>query len=302
MSSRSFSASLLIGFECVAMDPGVFEEQAGTSSDVECAQVISNESDDEDEDLPAPQPQPTSVAAGGEVPQRGRRARAVDQGWSNTLPTTDLPEFPGPSGVKQNLTADVLRDPLNLFGNFVTEEMLKIVCAQTNLYYHQRAAANVLIKQPHQRRWTDLTVGELKVWIGILLNNSLHPYPSMTLYWSANPLFGVDKVKKAMSLVRFEQIKHFLHLADSSMEPKRGTNGFDPLYKVRPWLSGLLTNSQSMFNPGKHVSIDEMDISFKGRSAYKSRVKFKRRAGDGFLNYALCDPACGYTWSFFFPV
>ena len=106
-------------------------------------------------------------------------------------------------------------------------------------------------------------------------------------------------MKKAMSLVRFEQIKRFFHLADSSHEPRRGTNDFDPLYKVCPWLSALLSNSQEMFKPGQNVSIDEMDVSFKGWSAYKSRIKFKR-AGDGFLNYALCDPECGYTWAFYF--
>ena len=277
------------------MDAGILEEAAGTNSDVEYAPEIVGDNEDAAEEIVAPQP--TEAAAGG-GPQ-GRRTRAVDQGWSNVLPTNDLPEFTGLAGVNQGLTNEVFCDPLALFDRFITEDMLKIACAQTNLYYHQWATTVALANSPHQRPWTNLTVNELKTWIGILINNSLHPYPTMPLYWSADPLFGVDKVKKAMSLVRFEQIKRFFHLADSSHEPRRGTNDFDPLYKVRPWLSALLSNSQEMFKPGQNVSIDEMDVSFKGRSAYKSRIKFKR-AGDGFLNYALCDPECGYTWAFYF--
>eukprot|EP00117_Sycon_ciliatum_P014658 scpid46239/ scgid14827/ PiggyBac transposable element-derived protein 4 len=177
--------------------------------------------------------------------------------------------------------------------------MLKICVTQTNLYYHQWVARVVLQDMPHQRPWKDLTVSELKVWIGILLHNALHPHPSISLYWSSDPNFASEIVKKTMSLVRFEQIKRFIHLADSGQQPKRGAANYDVLYKLRPWLAGLLTNSQEMFVPGKCVSVDEMDISFKGRSAFKSRVKFKR-AGDGFLAYALCDPVTGYTYSYQF--
>ena len=61
----------------------------------------------------------------------------------------------------------------------------------------------------------------------------------------------------------------------------------------------FLRNFRAAYHPGKAVLVDEMDIPFKGCSALKSPVKFKR-AGDGFLTYLLCVPTNGYTYAFEF--
>ena len=69
--------------------------------------------------------------------------------------------------------------------------------------------------------------------------------------------------------------------------------GHNPLYKVRSWLDVLNKNCREMFSPHRQLTLDEMDISVKGRSQHKQRIKYKR-AGDGFLNYALSDATNGY--------
>ena len=48
---------------------------------------------------------------------------------------------------------------------------------------------------------------------------------------------------------------------------------------------------------GLSISVDEMDISLKGRHKYKQRVNYKK-GGDGFLVDALCTE--GYTYSWYF--
>ena len=271
------------------MDPEP-EEAAGTNSDVEFAPE-DPPYENQDENEPSPTAPPACASAGG-------RSRAIDQGWELILPDNDLPVFTGRRGIKVDLAEDV-DCPGKLFFRFLPEDMLRLACVQTNLYYHQHVAANVHVAAPQERPWTNVTVLELKVWLGILFNNALHNYPSMQLYWSDIPNFASDHIKSKMGQKRFEQIKRFLHLADTSTEPKSGAANYDPLYKVRPWLKALQDNSQAMYSPGKALSMDEMDISFKGRSTHKSRIKFKR-AGDGFLVYALCDPSNGYTWAFYF--
>eukprot|EP00117_Sycon_ciliatum_P020637 scpid81604/ scgid18325/ PiggyBac transposable element-derived protein 4 len=272
------------------------EEAVGTTSDVEFAEELVVEGGDEAEDSESDDdlPQPTPQAAAGRPP------RQINVGWTQELPQNDLPDFEGHPGLKAALSVETLQSPLDLLCLYLPSDLMQRIRAQTNLYYYQWVAAHPNDVES-ARPWSNLTVAELKVWMGVLFNNALHPYPSMTLYWSSEELFGNDKIKSRMSLTRYQQIKRFLHVADSSLEPKHGTPQFDPLYKVRPMLNVFLEKCKELYSPTKQLSLDEMDIAFKGRSAYKSRIKFKR-AGDGFLVYALCDPHyfSGYTWSFYF--
>ena len=64
-----------------------------------------------------------------------------------------------------------------------------------------------------------------------------------------------------MSSWRFELLLRFLHLNYSEVQPKRGQQGFDKLYKIRPFLGLLLPNFQST---AQALSVDESMINFKG--------------------------------------
>ena len=79
-----------------------------------------------------------------------------------------------------------------------------------------------------------------------------------------------------MALTRFEQIKRYLHCADRSKEVPKGAAGYDPLFKIRPLVTALQDNFSAVYQPGTKVSVDEIDIPFKGRSHLKARVKYKR--------------------------
>lgn len=142
------------------------------------------------------------------------------------------------------------------------------------------------------RTWFYVTVRELEAWIGLVVMNSLHSYPSFEKYYSTDFAYEMRQVPHVMSKTRFMQIKRFLHV---SKDEKRTPD--DPLGKIRPLLVTLLEACQDSYNPHREVSIDEMDVPFKGRCRFKSRINYKR-AGDGFLVYALCDASNGYTYSF----
>ena len=200
-------------------------------------------------------------------------------------------------GLRKDLTVEQLQDPLALFKLFVDDAMLTNIAKQTNLYHSQldlERAADV-----GARPWSPLDAHELCAWLGMVVCDSLHPFPSIKKYYSDEFVYSMPQMRDVMSLTRFEQIKRFLHIADRTKEMPRGAAGHDPLHKVRPLLSALQDQSSAIYQPGKMVSIDEMDIPFKGRSHLKSRVKFKK-AGDGFLTYSLCDPANGYAYFFEF--
>ena len=86
------------------------------------------------------------------------------------------------------------------------------------------------------------------------------------MYWqTSNPLISVSGITDVMSRTRFQQIFHFLHLADSLQQIPRGDPGYDKLYKVRKLLDILTGKFKSKYTPSEYVTIDEAMIPFKGR-------------------------------------
>ena len=79
--------------------------------------------------------------------------------------------------------------------------------------------------------------------------------PSIALYWSSNNFFGNPGIMKIMSKNRFEEISQYLHFSDSSIEPARGTPGFDRLYKVRSVFDRVWQKCQTSCNPSKNLSV-----------------------------------------------
>ena len=46
---------------------------------------------------------------------------------------------------------------------------------------------------------------------------------------------------------------------------KKGQPGYDPLFKLRPFVDPLVINFQKAYHPGREISVDESMIGFKGR-------------------------------------
>ena len=55
----------------------------------------------------------------------------------------------------------------------------------------------------------------------------------------------------------------------------RGSPGYDRLGKVRPIINHLLEKSVELYDPHKHVAVDEAMIKFQGRSSLKQYVPLK---------------------------
>ena len=85
-------------------------------------------------------------------------------------------------------------------------------------------------------------------------------------YWSKSWPFATKAFSSIMSRNRFQLMLHFLHLNDSKFCRKRGQQGYDPLYKIRPLMDGLLDRFKNCYRLHKEVSVDESMISFKEES------------------------------------
>src|SRR5215469_7376364 len=78
-----------------------------------------------------------------------------------------------------------------------------------------------------------------------------------------------------MSRKRYDWFLSHLHLSDNTLAKKRGEEGYDRLFKVRPYLSHLSESFLKCYNPSEQQSIDESMIKFKGRSSLKQFMPLK---------------------------
>ena len=159
-----------------------------------------------------------------------------------------------------------------------------------------RYAQTIASSKPKARPWIDITVEEMKTFIGLLIIMGVVKLHRLILYWqTSNPLISVSGITDVMTRTRFQQIFRFLHLADSSQQIPRGEPGYDKLYKVRKMLDILTGKFKSNYTPSDYVTIDEAMIPFKGRLGFKQYMKDKPTKW-GIKVFTLSDATNGYVY------
>ena len=172
---------------------------------------------------------------------------------------------PGPVSVRS------CESPLQLFCHYLTDEVWDLLVTETNRY-----ASDNRLTSPSARPWCDVTVAEMKAFIGILIAMGIVCLPRLEMYWStSHPFISTTGISSVMPLVRFEQIYRFLYLADSNLQVPRDQSGYDRLFKVRKFLDLVVPRFESEYNLHEQVSIDEEMIPFKRRLAFKQYMKDK---------------------------
>ena len=164
---------------------------------------------------------------------------------------------------------------------------------------------------------------EIMAGCGLILRAGVAPTPEMELLFrdpDSSFVFGDSRAKKVFpgtgcggSARRFVQFRSFLHIQSHSPFDWKGANVNEkageveltkldwktagPLKKCEPLLSYCRLKWEHRWLPGMNLSLDEMTLGFKGRSALATRIKYKRE-GDGFQCDCLCED--GYCYTFWF--
>ena len=158
------------------------------------------------------------------------------------------------------------RSTLDFFSRFFTDEVWELIVTHTNRY------AARLRQQSHHasiRVWHDVSVIEMKAFIGILIRIGICRLPRLRLYWTTRHPYIFPRICEVMSLTRFEQIYRFLDLCDSDKEVVAGQPGYVYLFKVRNLLDLLSPRFLSQYQTHEELSVDEAMIPFKGRLSIK---------------------------------
>lgn len=202
--------------------PAVFDDSGDEESFDGFERRRSNNDSDSDVDLEGLEEDSDGPAPGG-TDDEEEEAR-----WTDHLSDFLIPDFTAATGLNFNLP-DIPK-PLDFFVEFVDDNLWDLIVEETN-----RNACQKLSNSPERlANFVPVTRAEIKAFIGINIVMGINSLPQLALYWSSDDYFGNQGIKKVMAKNRYEEISCYLYFSDSSVEPARGTPGFDRLYKIRP--------------------------------------------------------------------
>jgi hypothetical protein len=202
-----------------------------------------------------------------------------------------IPPFTGNPGLAVDMPAD--SSPYDFVKLFFTEEMMRHVTDQTNVYAQQTLAARQL--GPHSRlaAWSDVSIDEMKAVFSLMFTMGLVDKADIDSYWSTDEVLSTPFFPSVMSRNRFTQILSFLHVNDNSNYVARGQPGHDALFKVRPIYTQLMANFLRVYRPRQNLSIDEGIVPWSGRLKFRVYVPMKPDRF-GIKAHQLCESETGY--------
>ena len=159
---------------------------------------------------------------------------------------------------------------------YLTEEILELIVIETNRFANQFILENPdKASNSYLKNWTDLTVNELQVFIGLVIVMGIVHKPNINSYWSRDELYNTPIFSKVMPRDRFKVILRFLHFNDNATYNAEDADRDHP-HKVRPLLDLIRTQCQKLYGPGRFLSVDESLVLFKGRAHFRQYIKTKR--------------------------
>ena len=117
----------------------------------------------------------------------------------------------------------------------------------------------------------------------MLICQGLSPVPTQRTLFRRSFAYKGHRGGDLMTKSRWLEWKAFFHISHPGEAPVYGTDAWDELHKVRPFLDAYLKACVENIVAGRKFSIDEITIGFQGHHArLKLRCGKFKRAGDGF--------------------
>ena len=150
--------------------------------------------------------------------------------------------------------------PFSCFELFFDDAVVEFFVEMTNLYARR------------DKGFTDFSidVGEMRLFLCILLISGYNSRPRARMYWEQRPDSYCEAIQNAMTRKRFETILKCLHLCDN-LDLTPG----DKMAKVRPFYN--LFNKRFLKNRAnlQHLSVDEAMLPYFGKNNSKQRIQNK---------------------------
>lgn len=200
--------------------------------------------------------------------------------------------FTETSGMNKEMST-ILKDadPGAFYSLLVPDEIFDMIAEQTNLFALQSCGSRNLKPSSRSHAWKPTDKHEIKRFFGLILYMGLVRLPKLTYYWSKDKILGQTFPSTIMSRNRFEIILQYLHFSNNET-----ANKSDRIFKMRPIIDMVNITFQKYYSPKEDICVDESQVPFRGRIAFRQYNKSKRHKY-GLKLFKLCTIP-GYTCKF----
>lgn len=190
----------------------------------------------------------------------------LEEGWSRTDSAPLIAPFTGEEKLNVEMEND---EPLSFLKLFVSDEFMEILVQQTNIYAGRRSQSENVSRNSRLKQWRPVNLAEMKVFLTIIISMGLVQKSDVQDYWSTDEVQDTPFFRNTMSRDRFLSIMSNFHIMDNEQQIPRGQDGFDALYKVRPFINNVMTAFSDVYSPDKDLSFDEATCAWKGHLRFR---------------------------------
>ncbi|XP_014361145.2 piggyBac transposable element-derived protein 4 [Papilio machaon] len=183
---------------------------------------------------------------------------------------------------KQELLVPPPTDPYEAFRLLIDDELLDLIVRETNANALRVGSAENVKRKSRIKNWKELTKEELLTFLGLLLHTGTIRLNRISDYWKRHYLFNISCFAKFMSRNRFLLILRCLHFTSETSEEDR-------LIKIRALMDHFNNRMNTIYCPGKELSLDESMVLWRGRLLFRKYIKNKRQKY-GIKLYVLAEP------------
>ena len=174
--------------------------------------------------------------------------------WVKDDLLSDIPDFEGASELSNDINIPSSPSPMDIFSLFLTQDLIKYIVEQSNLYSIQQ-----------KLKVKPMDESELRKLIGFLFYGSVVKLPTKCDYW--RELSRQSMVSDNISRNRIEELLRILHFNNNTL-----SNG--KCEKVQPLMDYFNRRSKILLKPEEFGAIDEQMVGFKGKTAPSSLKQY----------------------------
>ncbi|XP_041106678.1 piggyBac transposable element-derived protein 5-like [Polyodon spathula] len=170
--------------------------------------------------------------------------QAEEEGWTDTLREIIVPPFKDTCGPAQKMPATA--SAIDFFQLFVPDNVIQNMVTQTNMYakkFQERFGSD--------EGWCNVTLSEMKAFLGYVTSTSIHRCESVLSIWSSG-FYSNKSIALIMTQSRFEKILKYFHIV--AFRSSQTSSG---LYKIQPFLDSLQQLLECSFRPSQTQVLHE---------------------------------------------
>ncbi|XP_047106220.1 piggyBac transposable element-derived protein 5-like [Schistocerca piceifrons] len=133
---------------------------------------------------------------------------------------------------------------LTYFSKFFDDDAFTLIVNETNLYAKQNRGSRCPSKT-----WVDTTTQEMRAYIGCLILMGIHQLPTLSNFWSSDPILKVEPIANVMTSKRLTKIVENVHCNNNETAKPRNYPEYDKMHKLQPLIEKLLQSCENNYEP-----------------------------------------------------